>query len=159
MAIDRDAASRGPIGRLEPCDSAPVPNKTRPRLKQNRLAEELATRLVPDDRLVNIEQPTDRGMDYRNWSDHDVYDIISNIGGNPQIADEIRAEIAEKGSSPREHLLYLTSVDPKLRSIVEKPESERTPAEKELLERGLHLGKRLYEAAPKYYEKIFTRET
>ncbi len=123
------------------------------------LAEELATRLVPDDRLVNIEQPTDRGMDYRNWSDHDVYDIISNIGGNPQIADEIRAEIAEKGSSPREHLLYLTSVDPKLRSIVDKPESERTPAEKELLERGLHLGKRLYEAAPKYYEKIFTRET
>ncbi len=123
------------------------------------LAEDLASRLVPDERRVDIELPTDRGIDYRNWSDHDVHAIISNIGADPKLANEIRAEIAEKGSSPREHLLYLTSVDPKLRSIVEKPESERTPAEKELLERGLHLGKRLYEAAPQYYEKIFTRES
>ena len=123
------------------------------------LAEDLASRLVPEERRVNIEQPTDHGVDYRNWSEHDVHDIISNIGADPKLADEIRKEIAETGSSPREHLLYLTSVDSKLRSIAEKPESERTAAEQELLERGLHLGKRLYEAAPKYYEKIFTRET
>lgn len=118
------------------------------------LAEQMAKRLVPDDRRIDIEVPTDRGVDYRNWSDDEVNAIISNIGQDPKVADSIRAEIAEKGSSPREHLLYLTSIDPKLRSIAEKPESERSPAEKELLERGLHLGKRLYNEAPKIYAKI-----
>jgi hypothetical protein len=119
-----------------------------------KLGEALAERLVPDDRRIEISVPSDRGTDYRNWSDDDVNAIITNIGGNPRIAEEIRKEIAETGSSPREYLLYLTSADPKLRSIAEKPESERTPAEKELLERGLHLGRRLYNAAPEIYKKI-----
>jgi hypothetical protein len=118
------------------------------------LGEALAKRLVPDDRLVEISVPTDRGIDYRNWSNKDVNAIITNIGGDPKLLDEVRKEIAEKGFSPREYLLYLTSADNKLRSIAEKPESERTPAEKELLERGLHLGRRLYKAAPEIYKKI-----
>ncbi len=118
------------------------------------LAENLAGRLVPDDRRVEIDQPTDHGVDYRNWSDKDVNAIINNLGQDPKVAAEIRKEIAENGSSPREYLLYLTSADDKLRTIAEKPESERTPAEKEILERGLHLGRRLYEAAPKIYKQI-----
>ena len=117
------------------------------------LAEELADRLVPADRKVEIEVP-DHGTDYRNWSDKAVYDIIRNIGQDPKVADEVRKEIAETGHSDREHLLYLTSADPKLRSIAEKPESERTPAEKELLERGLHLGRRLAAAAPEIYKDV-----
>lgn len=118
------------------------------------LAEELAERAVPADRRVEISVPSDRGIDYRSYTDEQVNAIISNIGQDPKIADEIRKEIAETGSSPREHLLYLTSVDAKLRSIAEKPESERTAAESELLERGLHLGKRLYDAAPDLYKKV-----
>lgn len=118
------------------------------------LAEDLAKRLVPDDRRVEIANPSDHGIDYSKFSTDEVNAIISNLGQDPKVADSVRAEIAEKGSSPREYLLYLTSIDPKLRSIAEKPESERSPAEKELLERGLHLGRRLYEAAPKLYAKI-----
>ena len=109
--------------------------------------------MVPADRKVEIEVP-DHGTDYRNWSDKAVYDIIRNIGQDPKVADEVRKEIAETGHSDREHLLYLTSADPKLRSIAEKPESERTPAEKELLERGLHLGRRLAAAAPEIYKDV-----
>lgn len=122
------------------------------------LAEELAARLVPDERRVEIAVPTDRGVDYRNVSDEEVNAIIRNIGADPELAEEIRKEIAENGSSPREHLLYLTSIDPKLRDVAEKPEAERTPAEKELLERGLKLGRRLYEAVPTLYEPINTRQ-
>lgn len=118
------------------------------------LAEKLADRSVPEERRVHITVPTDRGTDWRNWSDEDVNEIILNIGGDPKLLDEVRAEIAKNGSSPREYLLYLTSVDNKLRSIAEKPESERTPAEKELLERGLHLGRRLHEAVPKFYKDL-----
>jgi hypothetical protein len=118
------------------------------------LAEELAERLVPSDRRVEISVPSDRGIDYRNWSDEAVNAIIRNLGGEPEVIDEVRKEIAENGSSSREHLLYLTSVDSKLRDIAEKPASERTPAEAELLERGLSLGKRLYEAAPTIYKDI-----
>jgi hypothetical protein len=118
------------------------------------LAEELATRLVPDDRRIEISVPSDHGVDYRNWSDEDVNALISNIGQDPKVADEVRREIAENGSSPREYLLYLTATDPKLRSIAAKPASQRTPAEAELLERGLHLGRRLYKAAPEVYKMI-----
>lgn len=119
-----------------------------------QLAEQMADRLVPGERRIEISVPEDRGIDYRNWSDEDVNAIITNLGQDPKVADEIRKEIAEKGHSPREHLLYLTSIDNKLRSIAEKPESERTPAEKELLERGLHLGRRLYQAGPEIYKKL-----
>ena len=118
------------------------------------LAEELAERLVPADRRVDITVPSDRGVDYRNWSDKDVNEIIVNIGGDPKLLAEVRAEIENNGSSPREYLLYLTSVDNKLRSIAEKPESERTQAEQEVLDRGLALGKRLHEAVPKYYKDL-----
>lgn len=118
------------------------------------LAEELAERLVPEDRRVHITNPTDRGTDWKNWSDDQVNAIILSIGGDPKTIEEVRAEIAQNGSSPREHLLYLTSVDDKLRSIAEKPEKDRTPAEQELLERGLHLGKRLYNQAPEIYKDL-----
>lgn len=123
------------------------------------LAEELAGRLVPDERRVVIEQPSDRGVDYRGWSEQAINEIITNLGADPHLADEIRAEIAANGSSAQEFQLYLTSIDSKLRDLQAIPESERTPAEQEVLERGLDLGKRLYAAAPKYYEKVFTRQT
>ena len=122
------------------------------------LAEELAARLVPEDRRQDISCPTNRGQDYRGWSDPDVNAIIANLGGNPKVADEIRKELAEKGASPREYQLYLTGQDPKLRNTAAKPESERTPAEKELLERGLHLGRRLYNEAPKLYAEILDKQ-
>lgn len=118
------------------------------------LAEELASRLVPEDRRVEITLPRDRGVDYRDWSDQDVNNFIKNLGGNAAVADRIRKEIAENGSSPEEYLLYLTSADDKLRSIARKPESERTAAESELLERGLHLGRRLYNAVSEIYKPI-----
>ena len=122
------------------------------------LAEELAERLVPDDRRADIGYPTDHGVDYRGWSDHDVNAIITSLGGDPKVSDEIKAEIAKNGSSPREYLLYLTGQDSKLRNTAAKPESERTPAEQELLERATHLGKRLYNEVPKLYAEVLEKD-
>lgn len=121
------------------------------------LAEQLAARLVPDERRQEIACPTDHGTDWRGWSDEDVNAIITTMGGDPKVAAEIKKEIEEKGSSPREYLLYLTGQDPKLRNTAAKPEGERTPAEQELLQRGLDLGKRLYNAVPELYADVLKK--
>ena len=102
--------------------------------------------------------PTTRGTDYRGWSDEKVNALIANLGADPQLAEEIKKEIAEKGSSPREYLLYLTGQDPYLRNLAAKPEGERTAAEQETLDRALHLGRRLFSEAPKVYAEILDQK-
>ena len=108
-----------------------------------RLAEDLATRLVPDDRRIDITVPTDRGVDWRNWDPETVDGIIHSGGLHPNFVKNIKEEIARTGSSPQEIWLTLTSADKKLRELAMKSPDEITPAEKEVLSRGLELAHRL----------------
>lgn len=99
------------------------------------LAEELAGRLVPDDRRVAIPVPKD-GKTYANVDLKTVDAIMANGGLDPEFEARIKKEIAEKGSSPDENWLTFTSGDSTFRDLAALKPEELSPAQREVLARG-----------------------
>jgi hypothetical protein len=114
------------------------------------LAEDLAKRLVPDDRRIDFETLTGPSQEV-TVSPEEIEGTIKASGLYPGFVDRVKAEMAEKGSSRGEGWLTFPSQDSKLRSLLGRPADQLSAAEKEVLERGLHLQKRLAIAKTEIY--------
>jgi hypothetical protein len=118
-----------------------------------KLAEKLAQRLVPEDRKIELV-PHKPGFDPSTVPIDVVDGYIRNGGIAPGFVDHVKEQIAKTGSSPQAAYLTFPSVDERFRELYNTPPEQLTPAEKEVLERGLHLQKRLKEAAVEIYKPL-----
>ena len=116
------------------------------------LAEELAARLVPDDRRIEVLPHI--GFDPRELSIEKVDGYIRSGGISPVFVEHVKKEIAETGSSSQAGYLTFPAVDPKLRDLFNTPADQLSAAEKEVLARGHHLQQRLKEAAVEIYKPL-----
>jgi hypothetical protein len=117
------------------------------------LAEKLAQRLVPEERKIELV-PHKPGFDPRTVPIDVVDGFIRNGGISPAFVDHVKQQIAETGSSPQAAYLTFPSVDNRFRELHNTPPEQLTSAEKEVLERGRHLQKRLKEAAVEIYKPL-----
>ena len=117
------------------------------------LAEQLAQRLVEDGRRIEIVLP-ERGLTLSEIPIETVDGFIKNGGVSPVFVEHVKAEIAQNGSHPQQAYLVFPSADDRFRQLYTTPSEQLSPAEREVLERGLHLQKRLKEAAPEIYKPL-----
>ncbi len=118
------------------------------------LAEELATRLVPDDRRVEITL-SEKDRPDKDVSISVVDQFIRNGGVSPAFIDHVNEAISMNTRDPRsEAFLVFGGQDSKLRELLASPPEALSDAQKEVLQRGLELQHRLNEAKPHIYKPL-----
>lgn len=110
------------------------------------IAEEIAAE-IPEDRRVEVEK-------HPTWAENvdaeTVDGIIANRGLHPDFVKAVEDRVKRNGSDPQEIRLTLPSDDNRLRDLAAIPPEQRTPAEQEVLDRGLLLANRMKEYAKEH---------
>ena len=109
-------------------------------VRGRRLAEQLAAEDIPSERRTEITVPSDRGIDWRELDKETVDGIIANRGLHPGFADSVKNDPPH----PQYSRIIFPGDDDQLRYLLRKRERGTiTPAELEVLERGLQLSERM----------------